>query len=152
MRTSLRLALAYAFVGGLQAATDKTHTLESFSALYNQHFQQSDLIDQFQKMERIRSDAQSSLDKLLKVQPNNLEFRLRYGELLLQRARDLETYSLELDTIGATKEAQSAYSRVRPLYEQGLKMHYQLLSSLRGHSLEPNVYFRYLSYGSEFGA
>ncbi len=140
MRKSLRLALAYAFVGGLQAATDKTHTLESFSALYNQHFQQSDLVDQFQKMERIRSDAQNSLDKLLKVQPNNLELRLRYGELLLQRARDLETYSLELDTLGATKEAQSAYSRVRPLYEQGLKMHYQLLPSLRGHSLEPNVY------------
>jgi hypothetical protein len=121
-------------------AKEEIHSLESFSALYNKKEDQSSLIEQFRKMEVMRADAQNSLERLLKMQPGNLELRLRMGELLLQRARDFEQYALELDSFGNAKEAKAAMVQVKPLYERGLKTHYELLPRLKSHAMEPNVY------------
>jgi len=119
----------------------KVYEYMEFSALYNRKESESEAIKQFRQMESLRENAQESLGRLSKQRPGNVDIQLRLGELFLQRARDLEQFSLELDSFGKTAEAKAQQKKIKPLYSKGLKIQTGLLPRLKNHSMEASVYF-----------
>lgn len=71
-------------------------------------------------MEALRSSAESSLNALMKNKPQDLESNLRMSELVLQRARDFEQFSLELSLLGNEAKAQELHLQSLKLFERGL--------------------------------
>ena len=96
--------------------------------------------ERYQKMETIRSTAQGSLEKLKKLQPANVDLELRYGELMIERGRDLELYSGELSGVGEPKRATETHKISRDLLKQGLARESKLLKANPNHPMVPRVY------------
>jgi len=88
-RNLLQLSLATLMItssgsgfAAAQSSKTKTADLAQFSSLYGQEIDAKDAIRRYQNLERLRVEAQSSLENLLKTNPSNNELKLRYAELL----------------------------------------------------------------------
>jgi tetratricopeptide (TPR) repeat protein len=111
-----------------------------FSILMKTVRKSNEVTDHLAKMESFRKGAEESLDELLKSNPKDLELNLRYAELQLQRARDLEQFSLELMLGGDGAKAHELQEQSYILYAKGLKHYLANLKRLKGHPLEGEIY------------
>jgi tetratricopeptide (TPR) repeat protein len=99
----------------------------------------NETIDRLQKMEQLRSSAQSSLESLLK-KGSNTELELRFAELIVQRGKDLEQFSFEVDFAGDSKKAKELLVNSHVLMKKGLGLHSNLLSKVSNHPMAPKVF------------
>src|SRR5690606_23258547 len=84
----------------------KVVKFSEFSSLYRRDKDFKDTAERFQKMENFRKTAQESLERMMAQKGSNVELELRYGELILQRSRDLEQFGMELEMVGDQKEGK----------------------------------------------
>jgi tetratricopeptide (TPR) repeat protein len=110
-----------------------------FEVIFKKGSETEDAYTRYKKMEEIRTQAQTSLERLMK-QRNSPELAVRYAELILQRGRDQETFSLELEMSGSEAEAKKLKDSSRKLMRSGLAMHEKVLKSLKNDSLKAEVY------------
>ena len=121
---------------GASVGIDYTH----FSGLYQRQKSLQETVDRLEKMENLRQSAQVSLERLMTQSPGNIELELRYGELIVQRGRDLDQFSLEIDAAGDTKRAKELKEQAHALLRQGLALHSKLLARAKNHPMAPKVY------------
>jgi tetratricopeptide (TPR) repeat protein len=115
--------------------------LNHFSALYNRSRSLEESVQRLEKMEDLRRTAQESLERLMKERGSNVELELRYGELIVQRGRDLEQFSLEVGAAGDTKRSNTLRDRAHELLRKGLQLHRTLLARIKNHHpMAPKVY------------
>lgn len=113
--------------------------LTRFTTLFHQNKDDEDPALRFQRLEKLRSEAQASLANLMK-QRSNIEFDLRYAELLLQRARDLEQFALELSLVNKNKDSEELRKNSQNFFKEGLARHAKLLARAKGHPMAPKIY------------
>jgi hypothetical protein len=128
-------ASAYAAAASVQATE-----WSRFSALYNQSKTASEAVVRLEKMEALRASAQTSLTRLLEKQPQNLDLQLRYGELVVQRGRDLEQFSFEMALLGQDKESKDLKARSLRYLREGLAWNERVLARGRTHALAPLIH------------
>jgi len=111
----------------------------AFSGLYTREKSLQDTLLRLQKMEELRGSAQSSLERLL-LQKKTIDLELRYGELIVQRGRDLDQFGLEVLVAGDSKHAAELKAQSRKLLNQGLALHRSLLNKMKNHPMTAKVY------------
>ncbi len=137
------LLAAFASVSAFAANSDrKTADLDmtQFQKLFTSGPSVEESIRRFQNIEKLRQEAQASLDALLKKRPSDVELKLRYAELLMQRSRDLEQLGLDLVSSGRSAEGQKASALSKNLAREGLRYHSQVLAKNSRHSLAGKIY------------
>ncbi|HVJ64532.1 MAG TPA: tetratricopeptide repeat protein [Bdellovibrionota bacterium] len=110
-----------------------------FEVIFKKGSETEDAYTRFKKMEAIRTQAQGSLERLMKQRPHP-ELSVRYAELILQRGRDQESFGLELEMADNTAEAQRLKDSSRKLLRAGLAMHEKVLKGLNNDNLKAEVY------------
>lgn len=110
-----------------------------FEVLFKKGSETEDAYTRFKKMEAIRSQAQSSLERLMK-QSSNPELAARYAELTIQRGRDQESFGLELEMSGSASEAKKLRDSSKVLLRSGLVMHEKNIKALKNETLKAEVY------------
>lgn len=110
-----------------------------FALLFSRADKGEDPSARFAKLERLRSEAQDSLERLMKKVPSHdLEFR--YGDLILARAKDLEQFGMELSLLGREKEAGPLTLRAKNLQKEALSRFAKILAKAGRHPLVPKIY------------
>jgi TolA-binding protein len=110
-----------------------------FEVIFKKGSETEDAYVRYKKMEAIRGNAQKSLERLMKKR-KSAELMVRYGEMMLQRGRDQETFALELEMDGKSKEAAKLKASSKKLLRSGLSMHAKTLKSLKNKNLKAEVY------------
>lgn len=110
-----------------------------FSGLYTREQDLKDTIGRLTKMENLRSTAQESLERLM-LQRRTVDLELRYGELIVQRGRDLLQFSVELSVAGDQQRADELKKQSIDLLNRGLRLHSDLLPKMNKHSQVGQVY------------
>lgn len=125
-----------------QNAKNETKVIKfsEFSALYKKDKNFQEVAERFRKMEDYRKTAQESLERLMKQKGRTSELELRYGELILQRSRDLEQFGMELQMAGEEKEGQDITRFSKKLAQDGLSIHQKILAQQPNHALADQVY------------
>lgn len=123
-------------VAGAQTAIEYTQ----FAGLYDRQKTLDETLNRLNKMEELRTSAQLSLERISKVQANNIDIQMRYGELIVSRGRDLELFSGELDAAGQPKRAQELAKKSRALLQAGLAIHGKILARAKNHPMAAKIY------------
>lgn len=111
-----------------------------FANLFEREKNIQESIRKYQNLEDLRGKAQLSLESLMKRNPGNTEIEMRYAELILQRARDLELLSLEFVAGGNPTQGQKVKIFSRELAEKGLRLHAKILARTGKHPLMGKIY------------
>lgn len=136
----LLLVFGFATSSSETLAALKNNDLQGFQIAISEAKGVSDTLDRMQKMENFRGSAQESLERLLKAKPGNTELELRFSELIIQRGKDLEQFSLELEVNGDSKKAAELKANSLKLLRQGLSRHSNLLAKLKNHPMAAKIY------------
>jgi hypothetical protein len=133
--------LLWALCLALFAGQAKAQGLQysKFAGLYTQDKSVQDTIDRLSKMEQLRGSAQDSLERLMKTRTTP-DLELRFGELIVQRGRELQQFSIEVLVAGDAKKGEELKSQSLKLLNQGLALHRKLLGQLKNHPMAPKVY------------
>ncbi len=131
-------ALAY-LPFSLARSSEGKIDLTEFVGRHTQKSSVAEAIERLQKMEQLRASAQSSLENLLK-KGSNVDLQLRFAELIVQRGKDLEQFSLEIEFAGDSKKAKALKDESHALMRKGLSLHSALLSKAANHPMIPKVY------------
>lgn len=110
-----------------------------FEVVFKKGSETEDAYTRFKKMEGIRSQAQESLERLMR-QHASPELSVRYAELFLQRGRDQESFGLELEMNGNVPEGQKLSASSKSLLRTGLAMHEKNIKNLKNDLLKSEVY------------
>jgi len=114
--------------------------LNRFSKAFAENASLQESIRKFESLERLRASAQISLESLLKKNPGNEELSLRYAELLLQRARDLELLSIDVAIADRRQDSINMKASAQRLARRALGLHASILKKHPNHPLAGTIY------------